>query len=135
MRVLPDTNVLVYDTVEDSEHHTIAMNMIERAGSIILPSIVIHEYVWVMLKAISVSPEIVATKVNEYANDPRSRYLLEGADTIAYALRMLHDHGANASKINDYIILAVALKSKAVLATFDTELKAHAIEKGLDTLP
>ncbi|MEM1947114.1 MAG: PIN domain-containing protein [Candidatus Caldarchaeum sp.] len=45
MRLLPDTNVLVYDTVEDSMHHDKAVKIIDAAGELAIPPIVIHEYV------------------------------------------------------------------------------------------
>ncbi|GBC72715.1 hypothetical protein HRbin04_00106 [archaeon HR04] len=118
-----------------TKHHTKAMHIIDNARSIIIPSIVIHEYIWVMIKHLSISPDVVSLKVKEYVNDPRCRYLLERVDTFALALKMLHAHGSKVSMLNDYIILAVAMQNNALLATFDNELKAYAIRSGLGTLP
>ena len=50
MKLLPDTNVLIYDTVEDGEHHDQASEIIVRAKQIFIPPIVVHEYVCVMLR-------------------------------------------------------------------------------------
>jgi len=41
-----DTNVLIFDTFEDSEFHIEAMKLLDSLKRWILPSIVFHEYVW-----------------------------------------------------------------------------------------
>ena len=48
MKALIDTNVLVYDTFEDSIYHAEAKKLLDSLDRWIIPSIVIHEYVWVM---------------------------------------------------------------------------------------
>lgn len=50
MKVQLDTNVLVYDTVEDGDYHGEAARIIDEARETYVPSIVIQEYIWVMLK-------------------------------------------------------------------------------------
>lgn len=52
MRLLPDTNVLIYDTIEDSEHYDKAAKIIDEAKEVIIPSLVIHEYVWAMFEIV-----------------------------------------------------------------------------------
>lgn len=66
-RLLLDTNVLVYDTIGDSEAHSVAVELVDSASEIIIPSIVVHEYIWVMLRP-GVNPLFVADKVGEYLN-------------------------------------------------------------------
>jgi len=46
MKLLLDTNVLIYDTVEDSEYHDIATEIIDKAIQIFMPSIIVHEYIY-----------------------------------------------------------------------------------------
>ncbi len=72
-KLLPDTNVLVYETIEDSTRRADAARMLDSAREIILPSIVIHEYVWVMSTKLGVNSLIVAAKLKEYLEGPRTK--------------------------------------------------------------
>jgi hypothetical protein len=134
MKLLLDTNVLVYGTVEDSERHSEALKIIDGAEEIFIPPIVVHEYIWVMLR-FSVDPEIILTKINEYLEDVRTKYLHESVKIIAEALKMLKEDRANKKEINDYIILSLASNNKLVIATFDKRLKEIASKRGIKTIP
>jgi len=70
MKLLVDTNVLVYDTLEDSEHHGEASRLIDGAAEMYLPSIVVHGYVWVLLRRLGVDPGFALFKVEECLGDP-----------------------------------------------------------------
>jgi len=135
MRVLLDTNVLVYDTVEDSDYHGEAARIVDEAREIYVPSIVVHEYIWVMLKTVQAPSTFVSRKIREYVEDPRVVYILEPPEILAYALKILEEDKASAKEINDYIILATALHYNLVLATFDKELKSRAAKRGLKVVP
>jgi len=134
MKLLLDTNILVYDTVEDSEHHDDASKIIDSAEEIFIPLIVVHEYIWVMLK-FSVDPEIISSKIHEYLEDVRTRYLHESINVLVKALKMLKEDRSNIKEINDYIILSLALNNKLAIATFDKRLKEIASKRGIETLP
>lgn len=135
MRLLPDTNVLIYDTIEDSEHHNEAAKIINEAKKIIIPSIVIHEYIWTMFKIVQASPSFVMLKVREYLEDPRTIYIPESIETLVDALKMLEADRESVKEVNDYIILATALHHNLTLATFDKKLKRKAMEKRLKVAP
>lgn len=134
MKLLPDTNVLVYDTVEDSGHHLEAVKILDDAEELLMPPIVMHEFVWVLLK-FSVNPDIVLTKVEEYLGDPRARLIQESTDTFEHALKLLKEGNAAASNINDFLILSLAADFKVTLATFDSKLKALAKRRGVNAIP
>ncbi len=134
-RLLPDTNVLVYETVEDSPHHDTAVRLLDSAGELIIPSIVVHEYSWVMVKKLGVDPTFVAEKLREYLEDPRVVYVAEPLEVLRAALRLLAEHGVSPSNLNDYVILETARYYKASLATFDERLKSLARRRGVETLP
>ena len=135
MKVLLDTNVLVYDTVEDSDYHGEAARIVDEAKEIYIPSIVVHEYIWVMLKTVQAPPTFVSQKIKEYIEDPRVVYILELPEILAYALKFLEEDKASAKEVNDYIILATAFHYNLVLATFDKELKSRAVKRGLKVIP
>ena len=46
MHAVIDTSVLVYDTVEDSEKHSDAEELLESLDGWLIPSLVLYEYVW-----------------------------------------------------------------------------------------
>ncbi len=134
MRVLVDTNILVYDTIEDGEHHEEAAKIVDEASELYIPSIVVHEYIWVMLR-LGVEPRIVALKVREYLEDPRTRYICETMEVIVNALRMLTQDEANIREVNDYIILATARYYGTSLATLDKRLRRVAQRWGVEVKP
>ena len=135
MKLLPDTNVLIYDTVEDSEYHAIASEIIDKATQIYIPSIVIHEYIWVMLKLLQAPLNIVEIKLHEYLDDPRTVYMLESVDILTNALKMLAEDKQSVREVNDYIILSTVQKYGLILATFDEKLRKIAISRNVKVVP
>ena len=134
-RLLPDTNVLVYETVEDSVRHSDAVKLLDSAREIILPAIVVHEYVWVMTRKLGVDPIIVAAKLKEYMEDPRTKYTAEPIHALVSALKMLAEIQASHKEVNDFIIIATAKHYNAVIASFDAKLKIYASRLGVETIP
>lgn len=134
MRILPDTNVLIYDTIEDSERHTDASKILDDAEEIFYAPIVIHEFVWVLLK-FSVDPETVLLKIEEYLWDPRAKYIQEPISTIIGSLKLLKESKFPARDINDLMILSLAADHKLTLATFDQKLASFAKKKGVSVIP
>lgn len=135
MKLLLDTNVLIYDTVEDSEYHAIALEIIDKATQIHIPSIVIHEYIWVMLKLLQAPLNIVEIKLHEYLDDPRTVYMLESVDILTNALKMLAEDKQSVREVNDYIILSTVQKYGLILATFDEKLRKIAISRNVKVVP
>ena len=135
MRVLVDTNVLVYDTVEDSEYHSDASAIIDNATELVIPSIVVHEYVWVLARRLAVSLNLISMKLREYLEDPRVKYLLEDLGIYERAFKMMIEDGASAAEMNDYIILSTAINERAALATFDRDLAKRAVKRGIRVMP
>ncbi len=134
MRLLVDTNILVYDTVEDSDYHEQARKIIDEADEILIPSIVVYEYVWVMYKLAQVTPDFMLLKLKEYFEDPRITLVPEQVKLIYSALKMLKEDGESLREINDYIVLASALYYNSALATFDKKLKKKALERGVQVI-
>jgi len=134
MKLLVDTNILVYDTVEDSKHHELASNIVDSAKELWIPSIVIHEYIWVMLK-LGVSAKFLALKILEYLRDPRIVYSAENPEILSNALKYLEEKQVSTKEINDLIILMIAKHYNLTLATFDRKLKRTALSLGVNVIP
>jgi len=133
MKALIDTNVLVYDTFEDSIYHAEAKKLLDSLDEWIIPSIVVHEYVWVM-RALKIEVGEVAYKAKEYLQHHKARLVNETSQDIGRALSLIEKEGLNLSQYNDKIILSLALKVGS-LATFDRKLRKQALNRRIRILP
>jgi predicted nucleic acid-binding protein len=135
MKLLVDTNILVYDTIEDSEYHGIASKIIDEADEIYIPSIVIHEYLWVMIKKLNIPIDFVSEKIKEYIEELNTIYFCENMYIIINAMKLLKKYSGKPSEINDYLILSSAKYLDITLATFDKKLRRIASMEKVNTIP
>jgi predicted nucleic acid-binding protein len=133
--LLPDTNVLVYETVEDSPHHAEAASLIDSSERILLPSIVLHEYVWVMLRKLGVPADFLSEKIAEYLDSPKTLYIPEPPEVVSQALKLIASENISAREVNDVIIALTAKHYRATLATYDEKLRKLAERLGVDVKP
>ncbi len=134
-KLLVDTNVLIYESFEDSEHHKEATNIIYGSGEIIIPNLVMHEYVWILTRLFKVEYNNIARKLEQLSNEQNISFLCEEPTDIAGALRMAYEDKIPQHDINDYIILALAMRTKSQLATYDNRLRSAAIRRGVGIIP
>jgi uncharacterized protein len=124
-----DTNVLVFDTYEDSELHRQAKAKLEEAEGWILTGIVVHEYVWA-LRGLKARLSFARDKVEEYLLSNKATFSSDSQDDVLFATR-----GASSfSRYNDYLVLSHARRLGAHLLTFDADLKRDAQKVGVTTL-
>lgn len=126
MSAVVDTNVLVFDTFEDSDSHGDALEALDALEEWVIPGIVFHEYVWFM-KDQKVAAEDTRMKVNEYLMDTKTRFHPIDADDIAFAVGNVRRLG----EYNDLVILSSAKRLGLPLLTFDKRLAAKAKEFGV----
>ncbi len=129
MRAVVDTNVLVYDTFEDSVHHERAKELLDDLDRWVIPTIVIHEYVWV-LRSLNVDPDDVRYKVEEYLTHRKTRVVPESRRDVLSALKIVAEEEIALSRYNDKVILSVAERENLALATFDEKLRRQASSRG-----
>ena len=134
MRLVIDTNVLIYDTVEDSEHHEEAEEILENNSPWLIPLIVIYETIWFFIK-IKLSLEELKEVLLGYLRDPRTKIINERGELTLEALDMLIKQKISPKNFNDMLILNTAIKHKAALATFDKKLKTIALKNNVKVLP
>lgn len=128
-----DTNVLIYDTFEDSEFHSEAEEVLESLDTWYIPAIVLQEFVW-FFKNSGFSAEETWEVLKGYLDDPRFRGLKDGPETVKRAFGILMEEKLSPSRFNDAMILVHALK-KGVLVTFDARFRKLAKRKGVKVLP
>ena len=123
MSAVVDTNVLVFDTFEDSDSHVEASEALDAVDGWVIPGIVFHEYVWFMKDQV-VTVEDTRMKVGEYLSDAKTRFRPVDADDVAFAIEKARRLG----EYNDLLILSSARRLGLPLLTFDKGLKARARE-------
>ena len=115
-----DTNVLVYDTIEDSEHHETASAIIDNLDICIIPSVVLEEFIFTLAK-LGLDNKIIYGKVLDLLET--FEYLPIEKEDIINALNMIEKEKVSFKKFNDKLILCIAERRKAKLLTFDKELQ------------
>ncbi|MFP3191138.1 MAG: PIN domain-containing protein [Thermoproteota archaeon] len=115
-----DTNVLVYDTIEDSEHHETASAIIDNLDICIIPSVVLEEFIFTLAK-LGLDNKIIYEKVLDLLET--FEYLPIEKEDIINALNMIEKEKVSFKKFNDKLILCIAERRKAKLLTFDKELQ------------
>ena len=117
MSAVVDTNVLVFDTFSDSEFHVEARKALERLDLWLLPSIVLHEYVWA-LRGLKADLAFASKKVEEYLLAEKCSFSPDSEVDLLFATR-----GASSyAKYNDFLILSQAKRLGLPLFSFDEEL-------------
>ena len=133
--LLVDTNVLIYETFEDSEHHVDATDIVYSSGNLLIPSIVIHEYIWLLTRRFRIPFLKVSEKVEQLLSQEHIRLVCEEPSDLAGALRLAHEDDIEARELNDYIILSTALRARLAIASYDNELRQAATRRGVKVIP
>ncbi|UNQ73998.1 PIN domain-containing protein [Infirmifilum sp. NZ] len=134
-RLVVDTDILLHDTFEDSEKHAEASELLDDADRVYMASIVLHEYLWLLLTKFKIDLDVVREKLEEYFGDTRFIYISENSEVFLKALEWMKEDSADPTMINDYIILVLAQRLGAVLATYDADLKEIAKRRGIQVTP
>lgn len=129
-----DTSVLVYDTFEDSLYHEAAARLLDSLDRWLIPLIVVYEYVW-FLKGLNVRPADARDKLLEYITGEKCLLVREGADEIRWAFSRIVEEELSLARFNDAVVLSVAIRRGASLASFDAKLRKQAAKLGVNLLP
>jgi len=129
-----DTSVLIYDLFEDSIYHDDASKLLDALSSWIIPSMVIHELIW-FLRGLNVDKRLAINAIFQYIIHHKTRIVPIEVDDVTKALNVIKQEGISLSRYNDKVILAVALKLKIPLASFDRKLRNEAIKSGIAVMP
>jgi len=129
-----DTNVLVYDTFEDSIFHRHAARLLDELDEWIIPEVVVYEYVCI-LRELEVSAEDLEDKLRDYLLSPKSKLVCGGSEVLLAAASLLRREKLSLSRFNDKVILITAKRLAYPLATFDRRLRKQATSSGVRVLP
>ncbi len=134
MKAVIDTNILIYDTFEDSLYHEDASRLLDRLDKWVIPTIVFYEYIWFM-KGLKVNLLDIVDKVLEYTGSPKTIIVSEDKWGIEWALQRISREKISLSRFNDKVILSSAVRRRLPLATYDDKLREQAGNQGVKVLP
>lgn len=133
MTILVDTNVLVYDAIENSPHHDNASNLIDKSDDPLINSLSIIELGFV-LPRYGLDNGSVRMKLEELLHSDYftvswlSIGMLEGASTF------IAENGLTYRDFNDWIIAYDAHSRNIPLVTFDKTLSKKCKNLGVQVI-
>jgi predicted nucleic acid-binding protein len=131
MEAIVDTNVLIYEFIEDSELHSETIKLLDKLEKWIIPTVVIEEFIFA-LKALGVKDDLIAKKVEEILTSENIEIKPITEEEIKNAISLLIEEKSSFKKFNDKLVLTLAKKNKTRILTFDKDLrkecKEHSIE-------
>ncbi len=129
-----DTNVIIYDVFEDSLYHKEASSILNLLEIWIIPTIVIHEFIW-FLKGLGLGIKESYEIILQYINNEKSIIKPISSYHIREALNTILVENTSLSKYNDKLILTTAIEEKTPIATFDKKLRSQAKRLGVRVIP
>ncbi|MBP1357368.1 MAG: PIN domain-containing protein [Sulfolobus sp.] len=132
MKAVVDTNVIIFDLFEDSEHHKEASEILDKLSSWVIPDIVVHELVW-FFKGLNILLDYY-TYLSSYINNTKAEISCSSRDDIIDAINILRKEELSLSRYNDIVIMVHALHRKLPIATFDKKLQSISRKYGVITL-
>jgi len=129
LKAIVDTNVLLFDTFEDSEHHEDAASGLDSLDGWGLPSMVFHELVW-FFRDQKVKIPRATSKVNEYLTHEKTMFVPCTTDDVRFACSRMKSYKEH----NDLVILSVADRLDLPLFSFDQELNAIAKRNSVEVV-
>ena len=130
-RAVVDTNVIIYDYVEDSELHGRAEEILDSLDKWVVPAIVVYEFVW-FLKGMGLDKSL--QDVLQYLNNEKAEVICDCPEDLTYAAEVLMKEGLPLSNYKDMVILSHAVREKLPLATFDKKLAKVARKYGVEVV-
>ena len=124
MSAVIDTNVLIFDTFEDSQFHGEARRGLDSIARWHFPDIVFHEFFW-FFKSENIQLSRARLKMEEYLTNEKTVFSPCAPDDIRFASNEI----TNYSDYNDFVILSIAKRLELPLFTFDRELARKAARK------
>ena len=122
-----DTNVLIFDTFEDSELHAEAASGLDSIGRWCIPDMAFHEFLWFFRGRDLPLPK-ARTKAEEYLTNEKSVYAPCTPDDIRFATRLMKNY----HEYNDLVILSVAERMGLPLFSYDEALKKMATKNSVN---
>ncbi|RLE42563.1 PIN domain nuclease [Candidatus Woesearchaeota archaeon] len=129
MDAVVDTNVFVYRAIKNSEYHEESRNLLKSVPKWIVPTIVIHEVVWVLQELLG--REKALTYVKALISHRKTEIISVTKQDISNALRRIEDENISLLRYNDKLIISITKRINAALLSFDKQLLTQATKQGI----
>ncbi len=128
MRVVLDTNALIYYLFSDQSLHKKARELMNRASFWVVPDLVLHELIW-FLKGSGLTKEDAMEVLLLVLTDRRTTLSQVTREDYIEAISLLSEESMK--NMEDVVILTFAARRSLPLLTFDENLKKLAEEIGV----
>ncbi len=133
MEYIVDTNILVYETIEDSEYHNDVVSKLDKLENVYVPSIVLLE-LSIVLKRLGLNKELIYGRLKEIIDDDRYIILDYLASDLTSAIEILIDEKEDIRSLVDKSLLAIALRRDMGIYTYDKALIKQCRRMGIPIL-
>lgn len=132
MRIIVDTNLLVRvfidtENPKDKEHRKIAFHFLDEADEIIIPTHVVCELVWVLLKAYKIKQAALYSSLQDFLQRDK---IVTREDEIMAGLEFMEKGGDFADGVNAYTGRGMT-HGRTVFVSFDEQAVKLLTECGI----
>lgn len=133
MTTLVDTNVLIYDSIENSPHHDRASKIIDESEDPLINSLSIIELGFV-LPRYGIGNDDVYTKIEELLHSGYFLISWISGSILEGASEFMVENNLSFKDLNDWIIAYDAHSRRVPLATFDRTLSRKCQKLGIQVI-
>jgi len=133
MEAIIDTNILIYETIEDSMYHKEVVEKLKDLESLYIPTNILIEFILVM-KKLKLENKVIMYKISEILEDPSISLISIAKMDFKESLKIIIRENRDMKEINDKIILALAKRKNLPIYTYDRQLKQQARKYGVKVL-
>ncbi|MBC7092142.1 MAG: PIN domain-containing protein [Nitrososphaeria archaeon] len=133
MECIVDTNILVYETVEDSLYHREVVERLEDITKIWIPVNILVEFALV-LKKLGLDENFVCNKIKELLRKGKIELINVRKSDFEKAIEIISNEKLSILRLNDKLILSSASRMRIPLYTYDKHLKSEATKFGVSII-
>jgi len=119
-----DTNVLVYDTVEDSSFHKDVRDKLSKLKKWIVPSVVLEEFALVLMQ-LNLEEGFIRDKIMEILLNGKTEVASLSKQHFIDSIDIISREGISVNRLNDKLIVSVAKVKRSPIFTYDKEIKGQ----------
>lgn len=117
-----DTNVLIYDTVEDSVYHKDAEEKLSNLRKWVIPTVVLEEFAIVLLQ-LRVGRSFIRKKLLEILENEKVEIAPLTRQHFIDSINTISKESISFKRLNDKLIVSAAKSRKLPVFTYDREIK------------
>jgi predicted nucleic acid-binding protein len=121
MEAVIDTNVLVYDTIEDSAYHEDAREKLSTLKKWVIPTVVLEEFAIVLLQ-LKVEKSFIVRKMLEILHDEKAEIVPLTRQHFLDSTNTVSKENISFKRFNDKLIVSVAKARRLPVFTYDKEI-------------